>query len=150
MTKIGITEHKHSAYNQDITKYLELWGGIGDLHIKFKLDDRLKERNLSIRDFSKLSGLRLGTINDLKNGKKTAVSFQHIWIIMLTLGITNINDLIEFYIPQELKDCMNKASELWISDSENIPFFTTVSREVVSGKESISPDIFIELFKYLY
>lgn len=149
MTKIGITEHKHSAYKNATTKYLELWEDIGDLHIKFKLEDRLKERNLSIREFSKLSGLRLATINDLKNGKKTSVSFQHIWIVMLTLGITDINDLIEFYIPQELKKCMERASELWKADSENIPFFTIISREINSGKDSVSPEIFLKLFEYL-
>lgn len=97
---------------------------------KFKLADRMAERNLTVRKLSALTGLRLATISDLMTGKKGALNLSHIALLMLVLRIADINDLIEIYIPEDLKEKFERDSSEWIRTGE-IPSATNEIYELI-------------------
>lgn len=138
MKKVKLTTHVHSSANGGIIRFLEICEEYG-VQTRFKLADRLEERGLTVRKCAELTGLRLGTISDLMNGKKSSVNFQHIWVLMLILGLTDINDLIEFHVPTEIKDFFNRGSSAWIRTQE-IPEITIMASEIINGNESIVDD----------
>lgn len=138
MKKINLTENIHSASNEGIISFLQICEEYG-VQTRFKLADRLEERGLTVRKCAELTGLRLGTISDLMNGKKSSVSFQHLWVLMLILGITDINDLIEFHLPTEIKDFFNAGSSTWIRTQET-PQITIMASEIINGNEELIDD----------
>lgn len=104
------------------------------IHYRFKLADRMKERNLTVRKLSELTGLRLATISDLMTGKKGAVNFSHVALIMLTLRISDINDIVEIYIPEDLKDTFDKEAKEWITTGEVPTATTEISYQIKKGE----------------
>lgn len=139
MKKVKLTKYTHSSSNEGIVNYLELCENLG-IHVRFKLADRLEERGLTVRKCSELTGLRLGTISDLMNGKKSSATFQHVWVLMTVLGITNINDILELYMPQEVKDVLNKNTTMWIKTQE-VPETAENSMKIIQGEIKIDSQV---------
>ncbi len=135
MKKVKLTAHVHSSANEGIISFLEICEEYG-VQTRFKLADRLEERGLTVRKCAELTGLRLGTISDLMNGKKSSVNFQHLWVLMLVLGLTDINDLIEFHIPTEIKDFFNIGTSAWIKTQE-VPEITLIASQIINGNKAI-------------
>lgn len=100
------------------------------IHYRFKLADRMAERNLTVRKLSALTGLRLATISELMTGKKGAVNLSHVALLMLVLRITDINDLVEIYIPDDLKTEFEKDASEWIKTGE-VPSSTDKITELI-------------------
>ena len=67
------------------------------MELQFKLADRMAERNLTVRDLSALSGLRLATISDIMNGNRSSINFQHLTMLMVALRLSKVSDLIDIY-----------------------------------------------------
>lgn len=103
------------------------------IHYRFKLADRMAERNLTVRRLSTLTGLRLATISELMTGKKGAINLSHVALLMLVLRISDINDLIEIHIPDNLKTIFEKDSSEWIKTGE-IPFTTNEIAEIIKRR----------------
>lgn len=115
MKNIGLCETEHSKLN-DNTKFFIRELDKQGICFKFKLADRLKERNLTVRDCSKITGLRIATISDLMNGNKSSINLHHLIIIMSTLKISKMEDILEVYIPEEIKNVYDAEAEEWKSD----------------------------------
>lgn len=143
MKKVNLTENIHSSSNEGIVNFLKMWEQFG-VQIRFKLADRLEERNLTVRKCAELTGLRLGTISDLMNGSKTSVSYQHIWVLMLVLGISDISEIIEFHLSPEAKDYLDMKKLVWVKE-QKIPNSVLHSKEVIQGNS----DELLDLKEYM-
>lgn len=140
MKSIEINKNEHTNLNQGI-KDLLTWCSVVGVKVEFKLADRMKERNLSVRQVSSLTGLRIATISDLMTGKKGSVNLAHLFILMLVLRISNIEDIISINIPKELGETIPEDSLNWIKTNE-IPESTKLFSSII--QEEISIDSLME------
>lgn len=115
---------KRSIINIDNSKiiwginYILQYGEIYGIEIRFKLDDRLKERGMTLRDLNEICGLRLATISDIINGNKSTINFQHLIAIMIVLRITDITEIFEIHFPDYLVDLYKHETREWIQRNE--------------------------------
>ncbi len=131
MKKVTISQNEHQrmagSYG-DIDKELEQQG----ICYYFKLADRMRERNLTVRKLSALSGLRLATISDMMLGKKNSINLHHLTLLMTTLRIHDINEIVEIHIPDSIKANMDVENIEWLSTnqvpSETIRLATIVNQ----------------------
>lgn len=117
MKRVYVYETIHSNLSCKIEESLQYLNKSG-VYFSFRLSDRLKERNLSMRDFAKLSGLRLATISDLCNGIKQSLNLHHVLICMMVLRITDLSSIVEIVFPEELKRQYKEEAEEWITKGE--------------------------------
>jgi hypothetical protein len=87
-----------------------------------KLEERLAEVGLNLRELSLLTGIRYASLNDMKNGKRVSLSLHHVLAIMLVLKIKSFDELFELVIEdeKEAKRFDEEAEELYkhgVSDS---------------------------------
>lgn len=132
MKKVHTHETVHSSLNskmEDILHYLSDSG----IYFSFKLADRLKERNLTMREFSKMTGLRLATISDICNGKKQSLNLHHILICMLVLRITDITEIAEIVFPEDLKIKYENEANIWKTTDE-IPEAVEILMQFLKGE----------------
>lgn len=66
------------------------------------LGDILKERGLSQGDLSRLTGLRVATLNDFINMKKISINLTHLVPIMIALRISDMNEIIRVEFPEKV------------------------------------------------
>lgn len=66
------------------------------LHLK--LAHILKERNMTQRELSELSGVPSATLSDLVRDKRTSINKEHLNAIATALNITDIREIIELTI----------------------------------------------------
>lgn len=112
MKKVNTHETVHSSLNVKMEEILQYLNDVG-VYFSFKLADRLKERNLTMREFSRMTGLRLATISDMCNGKKQSLNLHHILICMLALRITDITEIAEIVFPEDLKIKYESEAKEW-------------------------------------
>lgn len=117
MKKIRICENEHTNLNPRLKYFLRELDKEGVL-FRFKLADRLQERGLTVRRCSELTGLRLATISDLMNGNKSSINLHHIIVIMVCLRISKLEDLVEIYIPDSIKDEFDEEAMNWVTKGE--------------------------------
>lgn len=113
--KIGITAHKNTG-----DTVLDILSSTKGIDMEYKLADAMSERGLSQRTLSLLTGIRQATISDMCNGVGVQINKAHLLAIMITLRITDINDIIEIKFSKELKEQYALESANWI-ESKNIP-----------------------------
>ncbi|WP_144466728.1 helix-turn-helix domain-containing protein [Bacillus nitratireducens] len=75
------------------------------------LGELLRERGMSQGDLSRLTGIRVATINDIANIKKLNVNWLHIVPIMIALRITDMSEIISVEFPDEVKERFEKDME---------------------------------------
>ncbi|WP_269409625.1 helix-turn-helix domain-containing protein [Lentibacillus daqui] len=64
------------------------------MKVKITLKERLQERNIGQRQFSKMTGLSVRTINELVNNKTLRIPVRALERIAFVLEITNISELL--------------------------------------------------------
>ncbi|WP_145040978.1 helix-turn-helix transcriptional regulator [Paenibacillus sp. Y412MC10] len=64
------------------------------LHIK--LQEVLDERGLKQKELAALTGIRLGTISEICNNRRSTINREHLEIIAEKLDITEVNELLVF------------------------------------------------------
>lgn len=69
--------------------------------VRCNLGERLKERGLSLEDLSNLTGIRVATISELINMKRSTISTPHLLVIAKVLRISDITQLYEFTMSEE-------------------------------------------------
>ena len=114
MKKVSISQNEHQSMTSsygDIDKELE---NLGYCYY-FKLADRMRERNLTVRKLAALSGLRLATISDLMLGKKNSINLHHLIILMSVLRIHKLEDIIEIHVPDSIKENMDTEKNEWLA-----------------------------------
>ncbi|MGD2278167.1 helix-turn-helix domain-containing protein [Bacillus wiedmannii] len=69
-----------------------------------RLGEILKEREMSQGDLSRLTGIRVATINDFANMKKLNVNWLHVVPIMIALRITDLSEIVYVEFTEEVKE----------------------------------------------
>lgn len=117
MKNVKIIENEHTNLNPRLRVFLRVADKEGIL-FRFKLADRLQERNLTVRKCAELTGLRLATISDMMNGNKSSINLHHIIVLMICLRISRFEDLFEIYIPDKIKNQLDEEALAWITKGE--------------------------------
>lgn len=138
MREVRVDENEHTALNEGIKNVLK-WCGNSGCVIEFKLADRMKERNLTVRQLSELSGLRIATISDLMTGKKGSLNFTHVFILMLVLRIDKLTDLVDFRFGNQPSEMVEEDAKMWVETGE-LPEATKILGLVIQEKIMINPD----------
>lgn len=110
-----VMEFSHSLMNDVVVSTA---GELNEAHIVLKLDDLLKERNLSQKDLANMTGMRVGTISELVNGKGISINKVQILSIMVALRLTDLSQIIEIRLPDDIKSTYQAESEDWITSRE--------------------------------
>lgn len=105
----------HSLMNDIV---IHTAGLIEDADIIIKLDDLLKERNITQKDLAQMTGMRVGTISEIVNGKGISFNKVQLLSIIVALRITDFNEIFELRLPEDMRDSFNKQSNEWIQDRE--------------------------------
>lgn len=64
--------------------------------ISIRLKKILKERNMTQKELSELTGIREGTISSIARASKRSISYEYLVKIANALNITDINELMTF------------------------------------------------------
>ena len=118
MKKIRIKDslnHGHSLMNNIV---MDTASHIAEASMVIKIDDLLKERGLTQKDLAQMTGMRVGTISEIINGKGISINKVQIFAIMVALRVTNLSDILEIQFPTDLATTYNIEREEWLSDRE--------------------------------
>lgn len=111
----NVLSGSHSLMNDIVTSTAGL---LNDADIIVKLDDLLKERNITQKDLAQMTGMRLGTVSEIVNGKGISFNKVQLLSIMVALRLTNFSDIFEIRLPKELEETYEAQSNEWIQDKE--------------------------------
>jgi putative transcriptional regulator len=64
------------------------------MKLRVKLDEVLKDRNMSQKELAGLTGIRPAAISELYNNQRKSINREHIEKIAAALDISDINELI--------------------------------------------------------
>jgi putative transcriptional regulator len=62
--------------------------------LRVKLDEVLKDRNMSQKELAELTGIRPAAISELYNNQRKSINREHIEKIAAALNISDISELI--------------------------------------------------------
>lgn len=133
MKKVNISENSHQSMANSYGTIDQELENLGFCYY-FKLADRMRERNLTVRKLSALSGLRLATISDLMRGKKNSINMHHVVILMSVLRLDSLTELIDIRVPASIKDDMIAESTHWKKTHE-VPLETLRLSNIINGTE---------------
>lgn len=108
-------EGSHKLMNEIVTGTASL---LDEAEIVIKLDDLLKERNITQKDLAMMTGMRVGTISEIANGKGISFNKVQILAIMVALRLTSFSQLFEIRFPNDLLEKYEQQSSEWLSDKE--------------------------------
>ncbi|MDO5294343.1 MAG: helix-turn-helix transcriptional regulator [bacterium] len=131
MKKVNISENSHQSMVNSYGNIDQELENLGFCYY-FKLADRMRERNLTVRKLSALSGLRLATISDMMRGKKNSINMHHIVVLMAVLRLDSITDLVDIRVPASIKDDMITESTHWKKTHE-VPAETLRLSEIINA-----------------
>ena len=112
---VDILDSSHSLMNEVVVGTA---GILGDAEMVIKLDDLLKERGITQKDLAMMTGMRVGTISEISNGKGISFNKVQILAIMVALRLTSFSQLFEIRLPNDLFDTYEQQSNEWIAEKE--------------------------------
>lgn len=115
MKVADILDSSHSLMNEVVVGTA---GILKDAEIVIKLDDLLKERGITQKDLAMMTGMRIGTISEISNGKGISFNKVQILAIMVALRLTSFSQLFEIRLPNDLLDLYEQQSNEWITERE--------------------------------
>lgn len=118
MKKIKVKEilsGSHSLMNDVV---IHTAGLIEDAEIVIKIDDLLKDRNVTQKDLAQMTGMRVGTVSEIVNGKGISFNKVQLLSIMVALRITDFSEIFELRLPEDTKEHFIEQSKEWINDKE--------------------------------
>lgn len=89
--------------------------------IRCKLGEILKDRGISMTELSHLTGIRVATISELVNMKRTTISVPHLIVIAITLRITDMSELLEFTMPPETEEILKQDQQIITLNGSMLP-----------------------------
>ncbi|KOO48963.1 helix-turn-helix domain-containing protein [Viridibacillus arvi] len=113
----NVLEFSHSLMNEVVMNTAR---ELNDAYFIIKVDDLLKERNLTQKDLANMTGMRIGTISEIINGKGISINKVQIMAIMVALRVTNLSDIKEIRLPEALTSTCLEESQDW-TDSKTMP-----------------------------
>lgn len=115
MKVVDILDSSHSLMNEIVVGTA---GVLGEAEIVIKLDDLLKERGISQKDLAMMTGMRIGTISEISNGKGISFNKVQLLAIMVALRLTSFDQLFEIRLPKDMQTFYEQQSTEWITDKE--------------------------------
>ncbi|MHA6145776.1 helix-turn-helix domain-containing protein [Bacillus licheniformis] len=76
--------------------------------LKCKLSEVLKNRGLTMKELSALTGIRIAALSEMNNLKRSSVNIPHLVVIAQVLRIDEISDLFEFVMPDDTKEVFER------------------------------------------
>lgn len=110
-----LLKHGHSLMNEVV---METAGHLGEAYFVIKIDDLLKERNITQKDLAQMTGMRVGTISELVNGKGISLNKVQMFAVMVALRVTSMSDIYEIRLEPKQQELFEDESNEWISDKE--------------------------------
>ncbi|MDQ0976663.1 transcriptional regulator with XRE-family HTH domain [Neobacillus niacini] len=99
----------HDKTNEQVVSNLEKFPYFT---IRCKLGEVLKERGLKMQELSDLTGIRVATISEMVNMKRSTLNVPHIIVIAQALRIDDISKLFEFIMPDDTKEIFTQDQEI--------------------------------------
>jgi DNA-binding Xre family transcriptional regulator len=118
MKKIRISdllEHGHSLMNDVV---METAGILKDAYFVIKVDDLLHERGITQKDLAQMTGMRVGTISELVNGKGISINKVQLFAIMVALRVTKLSDIYEIRLPDDQEQQFSSERQEWLNDGD--------------------------------
>lgn len=89
---------------------------VPEMRLVSRIGDALDARGMTQSKLATITGLRNGTISELVNGTRLALTKTHIACVMIALRITDIREIIDIEFSQETKDQFKLESDRWINE----------------------------------
>ena len=123
--KIGAIAHKNTG-----DAVLELITTTKGIDIEYNLSGAMAQRGLTQRTLSLLTGIRQATISDMCNGVGVQINKAHLLALMITLRITDINEIITIKFTKDLYEQFNTEAQEW-KTTQQVP--ETVLRQALGN-----------------
>lgn len=104
-------DNGHSLINETVNDTARM---IEDGYLQIHLDDVLRDRGLSQKQVSEMSGLRIATISDIVNGKMVSINLVQIFALMSALRLTNFGEIFTLSLPKETKKAFEDQAYKWV------------------------------------
>jgi transcriptional regulator with XRE-family HTH domain len=111
----NILDDSHSLMNEVVLKTA---GVLSEAELVIKIDELLKERGLTQKDLALMTGMRVGTISEIVNGKGISFNKIQLLAIMTALRVTDISQIIEIRLPEDLQKQFEEESKEWVESKE--------------------------------
>lgn len=119
-----------------------------DFVLKVNLLEICENKGISFRDLSFMTGLRTATITEINQGKGS-LNMNHIMVIAITLGITDITELIRFEMPPETRDDLE--ARRYSPVPQSIVIRTEANRRYMKAdKKELKGEQLDELYEQIY
>lgn len=118
MKKIKVKEILSSSHSLMNDVVIHTAGLIEDAEIVIKIDDLLKDRKVTQKDLAQMTGMRVGTVSEIVNGKGISFNKVQLLSIMVALRITDFSEIFELRLPEDTKEHFIEQSKEWINDKE--------------------------------
>lgn len=105
----------HSLMNEVV---MDTAGMIGEANFVIKIDELLKERGITQKDLAQMTGMRVGTVSELVNGKGISLNKVQLLAIMVALRVTNLSDIYEVRLPDAQDEQYRVERKEWKEDRE--------------------------------
>lgn len=79
--------------------------------VVLRLDEILKERDLSQGDLHRMTGIRVATLNEFVNAKKQSINVLHLVAIMSALRISDVREIFDIQFDEEVKEAWKEEME---------------------------------------
>lgn len=118
MKKIKVSEVIDSSHSLMNDIVVGTANNLRDAEFIIKIDDLIKERGITQKDLAMMTGMRIGTISELVNGK--GISFNKIQLLslMVALRVTSFSDIFEIRLPEKQHSEYEQESSEWKADKE--------------------------------
>lgn len=60
-----------------------------------KLDELIKYNEVSLRELSRTTGIRVDSINDIMYLRRSSVNYSHLAALMVALNVSDLRDILE-------------------------------------------------------
>ena len=97
----------HNKTNEQVRQYENQYE---DFTLTCKLGDVLREKGISMKQLSNRTGIRIATISEMVNQKRSTINMSHLIVIAKELRITNLETLYAFDMSEETRSELEAAS----------------------------------------
>lgn len=92
-----LIEGGHSMMNDVV---MDTARELSGAHFVVKIDELLKERGITQKQLAQMTGMRVGTISDIVNGKGSSINKAQLFSLMAALKVTRMSDIYEVVLPE--------------------------------------------------
>ncbi|MDI2585621.1 helix-turn-helix transcriptional regulator [Psychrobacillus sp. NEAU-3TGS] len=118
MKKMKVQELLQSGHSLMNNIVMDTAGLLGEAYFTIKIDDLLKERGITQKDLAQMTGMRVGTISELVNGKGISINKVQLFALMAALRVKSIDDLYEMQFPEDFEMTFENEQAEWKSTKE--------------------------------